>query len=80
MTREQFDALLERRDELQAAHERACAILAEEGTRYARENHRECARCYAALEAVQEQIDAEIAAERADEERAGAASDHLPAT
>jgi hypothetical protein len=78
MTREQFDALLERRDELQAAHERACEILAEEDTRYARENHRECARRYDALLAVQEQIDAEIAAERAEEQRAGAASDHPP--
>lgn len=78
MTREQFDALLTRRDELQAAHERACEILAEDDTRYARENHRECARRYAALEAVQEQIDAEIAAERAEEQRAGVASDHPP--
>lgn len=67
MTREAFDALLVRRDELQSAHESACAILEEEGSRYAHLNRRNCARAYEELAKVQRQIDDELAAERAAE-------------
>jgi hypothetical protein len=67
MTKQQFDALLTRRDELQAAHERACLILEEEGSRYAQPNRKKCARLYDELAQVQTEIDAEIAAERAAE-------------
>lgn len=65
MTREAFDALLARRDELTADHERACAILEEEGSRFAYANRKECARRYDALAKVQAQIDAELEVERA---------------
>jgi hypothetical protein len=63
MTPEDFDALLARREELRADHERACAILVEEGSTH--ENLRECARRYNELTAVQAQIDAQLEAERA---------------
>lgn len=68
MTREAFDVLLTRRDELQSDHERACAILEEEGPRYAHINRRECARAYEELAKAQALIDAELAAERAEQE------------
>lgn len=65
MTREAFEALLTRRDELQRQHERACAILEE-----APRDHyqfKRCCRLYDELAAVQKQIDDELAAERAQE-------------
>ena len=65
MNPDAFDALLARRDELKLDHERACAILEEEGTHHAQANHRKCGRLYDALAAVQAQVDAELAAERA---------------
>jgi hypothetical protein len=62
MTSEAFDILLVRRDELARKHERACAMLEEEPHPI---NHKRCARLYDELEAVQKQIDAAIAEERA---------------
>ncbi len=64
MTSVQFDALLARRDELQRKHERACAVLEEEPHPM---NHRKCVRLYDELAALQQQIDDELAAERAAE-------------
>jgi hypothetical protein len=65
MTQDAFDALLARRDELKDDHDRACALLEEEGPRFAHDNRRECVRLYDMLAAVQAQVDAELAAERA---------------
>jgi len=62
MTKEAFSALLVRRDELQADHERACAVLEENPHPF---NHKKCVRLYDELAAVQQRIDDEIAAERA---------------
>jgi hypothetical protein len=62
MTSEAFEVLLVRRDELARKHERACAMLEEEPHPL---NHRKCVRLYDELEAVQKQIDAAIAEERA---------------
>lgn len=75
MTREQFEALLARRDAIQREHETACAILEEEGADGAAHNYRRCARLYEQLARVQEQIDAEVDAER----RAEPASEEPPA-
>lgn len=65
MKSDDFDALLARRDDLQRQHERACQINEEEPCPG---NLRRCARLYDELAAVQEQIDAELAAERAAEQ------------
>jgi hypothetical protein len=65
MNSQDFDALLARRDELQRKHDTACAILEEEGPRFAHINLRKCGRIYDELAAVQARIDDEIAAERA---------------
>lgn len=65
MTRDAFEALLVRRDELVREHTTACEILEEEGPTQAYHNHRKCAQLYDQVHAIQEQIDAEIAAERA---------------
>jgi len=62
MTSEAFEVLLVRRDELARKHERACALLEEDPHPL---NHRKCVRLYDELEAVQQQIDAAIAEERA---------------
>lgn len=72
MTRQQFEALLTRRDEIQRSHERACAVLEEEPHPF---NHKKCVRLYDELAAVQKQIDDELEAERAAEERAIAQAD-----
>lgn len=64
MTREEFDALLERRDEKQREHTLACEILEEEGPRLAHHNHRRCVRLYDELAQLQAQIDAELEAEQ----------------
>lgn len=68
VTREAFDALLARRDDLERQHTTACAILEEEGPQYAAWNHRKCAKLHDQLTKVQAEIDAAIAAERAAEE------------
>ncbi len=64
MTREQFDALLVRRDELQDKHAHACAVLEEEPRSHYQ--YRRCVRLYDELADVQRQIDDELAAERAE--------------
>ncbi len=64
MNRDDFDALLARRDDLQRRHEQACQINEEEPCPG---NLRRCGRLYDQLAAVQEQIDAELEAERAAE-------------
>lgn len=61
MTREDFDILLHRRDELMRKHQRACAILEEEPHPL---NHQRCVRLFDELAAVQKQIDDELAAEQ----------------
>jgi hypothetical protein len=67
MTRDAFEALLTRRDELTREHTTACEILEEEGPEHAHHNYREAARLYDEVRAVQEQIDAALAEERAAE-------------
>lgn len=67
MTREQFDALLKRRDELEREHTLACEILEEEGPSQAHYNHRRCVRLYDQIATLQAQIDDAIAAEDAAE-------------
>jgi hypothetical protein len=67
MKRDAFDALLKRREELESKHRAACERLEEEGPEYAAWNYRTCARLYDQIQALQEQIDDEIAAERAAE-------------
>lgn len=64
MTLDEFETLLKRRDEKQREHESACAVLAEEPHPM---NHRRCVRLYDELAALQEQIDDELASERASE-------------
>lgn len=63
MTSEAFDILLVRRDEIARKHERACAVLEEEPHPL---NHRKCVRLYDELAALQAEIDAAIAEERAE--------------
>lgn len=72
MKHQQFDALLTRRAELVRKHELACAVLAEEPHPL---NYQKVARLYDEAHAVQEQIDAEIEAERVAEERLIAEAD-----
>lgn len=74
LTREEFDALLARRDELQKKHETACLILEEDGAHCAHANYRKCVRLYDELAAVQQKIDDAIAAETAEENRQEAAN------
>lgn len=69
MTIEQFEALLVRRDELENEHTTACAILSEEGADRNGILYQRCLRLHAEITEVQEQIDAELEAERAAEER-----------
>jgi hypothetical protein len=62
MTLDEFETLLKRRDEKRREHDRACAALEEEPHPF---NHRRCVRLYDEIEALQEQIDAELAKEAA---------------
>jgi hypothetical protein len=61
-TLDQFEALLERRAALRSEHESACDILAEEPSATAEAR---CLRLHGELEAIEEQIAAEIATEQA---------------
>lgn len=61
MTGEQFDILLQRRDEKEREHRLACAILEEEPHPL---NHRRCVRLYDELAKLQDQIDEELATEQ----------------
>lgn len=70
MTREQFDALLVRREELESEHATACAILEEEGPDPNGVLYGRCRALYTELAHVQEEIDAELEAERAAESAA----------
>jgi hypothetical protein len=65
MTREQFDILVARRDDVQRQHARACETLERQGPPFAHANHRQCARLYGELEAAQREVDAALAARRA---------------
>lgn len=62
MTLDEFETLLKRRDEKQREHESACAVLAEESHPL---NHRRCVRLYDELQALQAEIDDELAREAA---------------
>lgn len=64
MTLDAFETLLKLRDEKRREHERACAVLEEEGHPL---NHKRCVRLYDELVALQEQIDDELAREAASE-------------
>lgn len=57
----ELDALVRRRDEVQAEHEAAVIKLETEGPDRALANRRECNRLYDDLAAVQKQIDARLA-------------------
>jgi hypothetical protein len=61
VNRDDFEALLTRRDELQRKHQRACAILEEEPHPL---NHQKCTRLYDELAKLQQQIDDELATEQ----------------
>lgn len=61
MNRDDFEALLHRRDELARKHQRACGILEEEPHPI---NHGRCVRLYDELTKLQQQIDDELAAEQ----------------
>lgn len=61
MTREEFSALLDRHERAKAAHETACRILEEEPNR---EQARAVDRLYREFLALDELVEAEIAAER----------------
>jgi hypothetical protein len=63
MNRQQFDELLDRREEARITHELECAVLTEEP--WNRMQHEHCLRLYDEIEQLQALIDAEIAAERA---------------
>lgn len=62
MTLDEFETLLKRRDEKRSEHESACAVLEEDGHP---SNHRRCVRLYDELQALQAQIDDELAREAA---------------
>lgn len=64
MKNEAFEALLTRRDELLRQHTQACEVLEEEGPSLAQHNYPKCARLFDEAKALQEQIDAELEAER----------------
>jgi hypothetical protein len=62
MTLDEFETLLKRRDEKQREHDRACAILEEEPHPF---NHKRCVKLYDEVQALQSQIDEELAREAA---------------
>ena len=63
MTLDEFKALLDRREKLEAEHTRACEMLEEEGPRHAQANYRRCVKLYDQLTEVQAEVDAATAAE-----------------
>lgn len=79
MSPEDFERLLERRDDIEREHTTACAILEEEGPDPGGVQYDRCARLHAEMTLVEEQIDAALEAERVDLERAEAAGNQPPA-
>lgn len=65
MTLDEFETLLKRRDEKQREHTRVCEALAEEGDDRNGNVYRRCVRLFGELEALQTQIDDELAREAA---------------
>lgn len=61
LTRDEFRALIARRDELSLRHERAVLLLEEQGPDGAHVNRRKCAKLYDELEAIQRRIDSSLA-------------------
>lgn len=68
MTGEQFQALLDKRDAARDAHESYCAAVNEEGA-WGTVTDRAAHRLHDAYLALQEQVDAELEAERAEEDQ-----------